>query len=113
MIDIERNSIKLIDFGDSVKYNLTNYVYHPVGNIEFYAPEIIQSTPVSYTTDIWPVAIITYVLFSGVSPFLDDSNEETSNNILRLDYIFPAQYFNEKCDLVKHFIKYILIKDQK
>ena len=74
---------------------------------------MLSSSPVNFTSDTWSVGVITYILFSGISPFLDESDEETSNNILKVDYIFPTQYFNEKCDLVKNFIKFILIKEPK
>ena len=30
---------------------------------------------------------------SGLSPFLDDSDEETTNNILRCDFSFPEEHF--------------------
>ncbi len=105
--------VKLIDFGDTIKPTSTNCIYNPIGNVEFHAPEIISSLPVSYTTDIWSIGVITYTLFSGISPFLDESDEETSNNIFKVDYIFPSQYFTDKCDLVKNFIKFLLIKDPK
>lgn len=43
-------------------------------------------------------------IFSGLSPFLDDSNEETTTNILKCDFCFPDEYFemisNEAKDLL-------------
>lgn len=42
--------------------------------------------------------------YSGLSPFLDDSVEETTANILKCDYCFPEEYFeaisNEAKDLL-------------
>lgn len=37
--------------------------------------------------------LITFLRFSGVSPFLDDSVEETTANILKCDFCFPTEYF--------------------
>uniref|UniRef100_A0A7G3B0S8 Putative serine/threonine protein kinase n=2 Tax=Lutzomyia longipalpis TaxID=7200 RepID=A0A7G3B0S8_LUTLO len=42
---------------------------------------------------MWSVGVFLYVFLSGVSPFLDDSEEETSANILKGDYCFPEDYF--------------------
>lgn len=82
-----------------------------MGNVEFIAPEIICSEPVQYSTDIWSVGVLTYVLFSGISPFLDDSDEETCNNIVRVDYIFPVQYFSDKLEMFKSFVNSVLMRD--
>ncbi len=45
------------------------------------------------------------MFFSGLSPFLDDSDDETTSNILRCDYSFPSEYFltvsNEAKDLIR------------
>ena len=49
--------------------------------------------------------MILYILLSGVSPFLDESQEETCSNIVNNDYCFPDEYFsgisNEARDLVR------------
>ncbi|XP_046573468.1 triple functional domain protein-like [Haliotis rubra] len=81
--------LKLTDFGDA-RHIYNNYYIHPImGNTEFMSPELISGTPVGLLTDIWSIGIIVYVLLSGVSPFLDESQEETCSNIVRNDYCFP------------------------
>lgn len=82
-------TIKLADFGDAVQLNTTYHIHPLLGNPEFAAPEIILGNPVSLTSDTWSVGVLAYVLLSGVSPFLDDSVEETCLNICRLDFSFP------------------------
>lgn len=49
-----------------------------------------------------------YVLLSGVSPFLDDSMEETTANILKCDYCFPDEYFANISSLAKELIGQLL-----
>ena len=75
---------------------------------EFLSPEAISRGPVGTYTDMWGFGVILYVLLrykptfsciidqfskyschSGLSPFLDDSEEETVNNILRCDFSYP------------------------
>ena len=55
--------------------------------------------------------ILTYFRFSrcsGLSPFLDDSVEETTTNILKCDFCFPDEYFetisNEAKDLLSRLL---------
>lgn len=73
-------TIKLADFGDAVQLNTTYHIHPLLGNPEFTAPK---------TSDTWSVGVLAYVLLSGVSPFLDDSVQETCLNICRLDFSFP------------------------
>ena len=37
---------------------------------------------------MWSFGVILYILLVGMSPFMDDSEEETINNILRCDFSF-------------------------
>lgn len=84
--------LKLIDFGDArIVYN-DNYIHEYAGSAEFRAPEVIRGQAVSTLTDIWSVGVILYVLLSGVSPFLDESQEETCANIVKNDFCFPEEY---------------------
>lgn len=93
MLDISNAShqIKLIDFGDCV--NTAKSIILPPACLEFASPELVLGQPVGKHTDYWAVGVFLYVLLSGVSPFLDDSVEETTTNILKCDYCFPDEYF--------------------
>lgn len=55
--------------------------------------------------------MLTYVLLSGVSPFLDDSVEETCLNICRLDFSFPDDYFKGVSQKAKDFVCFLLQED--
>uniref|UniRef100_G3U8L9 non-specific serine/threonine protein kinase n=1 Tax=Loxodonta africana TaxID=9785 RepID=G3U8L9_LOXAF len=104
-------TIKLADFGDAVQLNTTYYIHPLLGNPEFSAPEIILGNPVSLTADTWSIGVLTYVLLSGVSPFLDDSVEETCLNICRLDFSFPDDYFKGVSQKAKDFVCFLLRED--
>ena len=45
------------------------------GTPEFVSPEVINYHPVSQKTDMWSVGVLTYVLLSGLSPFLGENNK--------------------------------------
>uniref|UniRef100_A0A3B4FS20 Protein kinase domain-containing protein n=1 Tax=Pundamilia nyererei TaxID=303518 RepID=A0A3B4FS20_9CICH len=71
---------------------------------EFSAPELILGQPVSLTSDLWSLGVVTYVVLSGASPFLDESLEETCLNICRLDFSFPEDYFQGVSPAARDFI---------
>ena len=52
-----------------------------------------------------------YVVLSGVSPFLDDSLDETCSNIVRRDFCFPHEYFSGISGDAKDFISMLLVFD--
>ena len=45
------------------------------GTPEFVSPEVVNFFAISLTTDMWSVGVLTYVLLSGLSPFLGDTNQ--------------------------------------
>ncbi|MEQ2206800.1 hypothetical protein XENOCAPTIV_003052 [Xenoophorus captivus] len=54
------------------------------------------------------LGVVTYVLLSGASPFLDESLEETCLNICRLDFSFPDDYFQGVSTEAKDFVCLLL-----
>ncbi|XP_074551145.1 kalirin isoform X1 [Halichoeres trimaculatus] len=107
-------SIKLIDLGDAVQLTAhRHYVHLLLGNPEFAAPELIRGTPVSVATDVWSIGVLAYVMLSGVSPFLDESPEETCVNICRLDFCFPDEYFSGVSQAARDFVSSVLQQDPR
>ncbi|XP_075466191.1 kalirin-like [Ascaphus truei] len=105
--------VKIIDLEDAVQITGHYYVHKLLGNPEFAAPEVIHGTPVSLGTDIWSLGVLTYVMLSGVSPFLDESSEETCVNICRVDFSFPRDYFSSVSHAAQDFIRAILQGDAR
>ena len=54
-----------------------------VGTAEFVAPEVVQYENISTETDIWSLGVLTFLLLSGDSPFLDenDNDQLTLSNV--------------------------------
>lgn len=52
--------------------------------------------------------VVTYVVLSGASPFLDESLEETCLNICRLDFSFPEDYFQCVSPAARDFVCLLL-----
>lgn len=133
LLDTVENQVKLIDFGSAQEVELrfngnTTAPTHQDSSPEFQAPEVISSGPVGTYTDMWGFGVllyvalryvfwvervkmtvnITYLTSSGLSPFLDDSDEETTNNILRCDFSFPAEYFSSASSESKDLVRRLL-----
>ncbi len=100
--------VKLTDFGDAVQLNSTPYVHLLLGSPEFAAPELVLGDPVSLSSDLWSLGVVTYVMLSGASPFLDESVEETCLNICRLDFSFPDDYFQGVGQAARDFMCLLL-----
>jgi len=116
MVDLHSPTpgIKLIDLGDAVQLSAhRRYVHLLLGNPEFAAPELVRGTPVSVATDVWSVGVLAYVMLSGVSPFLDESPEETCVNICRLDFCFPDEYFRDVSQAARDFVSSALQQDPR
>ncbi|XP_028449200.1 myosin light chain kinase 2, skeletal/cardiac muscle isoform X5 [Perca flavescens] len=103
------NKIKIIDFGLARIYKPREKLRVNFGTPEFLAPEIINYDFVSFNTDMWSLGVITYMLLSGLCPFLGDDDNETLNNILACKWNFEEQEFVDTSDEAKDFISKLLI----
>ncbi|MFT7811725.1 triple functional domain protein isoform X1 [Arapaima gigas] len=101
-------TVKLVDLGDAVQLSSSHYVHPLLGSPEFSAPELVLGEPASLASDIWSLGVLTYVLLSGASPFLDESAEETCLNICRLDFSFPDDYFGGISQSARDFVCLLL-----
>ncbi|XP_045069813.1 myosin light chain kinase 3-like isoform X2 [Coregonus clupeaformis] len=103
------NQIKIIDFGLARKYRPREKLKVNFGTPEFLAPEVVNYDFVSFPTDMWSVGVITYMLLSGLSPFLGDNDAETMNNILHANWDFDSEAFENVSEEAKDFVTRLLI----
>ncbi|XP_070688622.1 myosin light chain kinase family member 4 isoform X2 [Pempheris klunzingeri] len=106
------NKIKIIDFGLARRYKPREKLRVNFGTPEFLAPEVINYEFVSFPTDMWSLGVITYMLLSGLSPFLGDDDNETLNNILACQWNFEEEEFADISDEAKDFITLLLVKSK-
>ncbi|XP_041805200.1 myosin light chain kinase 2, skeletal/cardiac muscle isoform X2 [Chelmon rostratus] len=103
------NKVKIIDFGLARIYKPREKLRVNFGTPEFLAPEVINYDFVSFNTDMWSLGVITYMLLSGLCPFLGDDDNETLNNILACKWNFEEQEFVDTSEEAKDFISRMLI----
>uniref|UniRef100_A0A3Q3WU49 Protein kinase domain-containing protein n=1 Tax=Mola mola TaxID=94237 RepID=A0A3Q3WU49_MOLML len=106
------NKIKIIDFGLARRYKPREKLRVNFGTPEFLAPEVVNYEFVSFPTDMWSLGVISYMLLSGLSPFLGDDDNETLNNILACQWNFEEEEFTDISDEAKDFITRLLVKSK-
>ncbi|KAM4030295.1 myosin light chain kinase 2, skeletal/cardiac muscle isoform 1-T1 [Anomaloglossus baeobatrachus] len=103
--------VKIIDFGLARRYKPQNKLKVSFGTPEFLSPEVINYDHVSFQTDMWSVGVITYMMVSGLSPFLGANDTETMNNVLLGDADFDEEPFELVSEEAKNFISNLLVRD--
>ncbi|XP_062923008.1 myosin light chain kinase 3 isoform X1 [Mobula hypostoma] len=106
------NQIKIIDFGLARRYKPREKLKVNFGTPEFLAPEVVNYDYVSFSTDMWSVGVITYMLLSGLSPFLGEHDTETMNNIINSDWEFDEEGFENVSEEAKEFVSNLLVKEK-
>ncbi|POI26664.1 hypothetical protein CIB84_009587 [Bambusicola thoracicus] len=128
--------VKIIDFGLARRYNPEEKLKVNFGTPEFLSPEVVNYEQVSYSTDMWSMGVITYMLYvglsppcspghtvvptlallhadlSGLSPFLGDNDTETLNNVLAANWYFDEETFESVSDEAKDFVSNLIIKEK-
>ena len=91
--NINRATLKIIDFGLSRilgKYELSN---DPYGSLCFKAPELIEHLPYDFKVDIWAIGITIFYLVYKELPYEKGSKEEIKYNIVHEDIPFRRNNF--------------------
>ncbi|XP_026478200.1 myosin light chain kinase, smooth muscle-like isoform X2 [Ctenocephalides felis] len=107
------NRIKIIDFGLARLYDPSKKLQVLFGTPEFVAPEVVNFDRITFATDMWSVGVICYVLLSGLSPFMGETDIETMANVTIANYDFEDEAFNEISPDARDFIAKLLVKDQE
>ncbi|KAJ9598027.1 hypothetical protein L9F63_026871, partial [Diploptera punctata] len=100
-------------FGLARKYDPQKKLQVLFGTPEFVAPEVVNFDQITFGTDMWSVGVICYVLLSGLSPFMGETDIETMANVTVAKYDFDDDVFNEISEDAKDFIQKLLIDKRR
>eukprot|EP00092_Neocalanus_flemingeri_P063530 GFUD01076901.1.p1 GENE.GFUD01076901.1~~GFUD01076901.1.p1 ORF type:complete len:354 (+),score=89.18 GFUD01076901.1:116-1063(+) len=102
--DKKGKNVKIIDFGTAKELDPVNKIRVMCGTPEFLSPEVVNYDVIDTSTDMWSVGVICYILLSGYSPFVGDTDAETSSNITSGKFDFDLDEFDSISEKAKDFI---------
>lgn len=83
-----------------------------IGTVEYLAPEIVHNESYNYMIDWWAFGIMTYELLYGYTPFYDETEEMTLNNIKNQHEIdYPITPIGKLSPQMKEFLTKMLHYD--
>nr|XP_046211857.1 serine/threonine-protein kinase 17A-like [Oncorhynchus gorbuscha] len=103
--------IKIVDFGLSRMVSSSQELREIMGTPEYVAPEILNYEPISTATDMWSIGVLTYVMLTGISPFLGEDKQETFLNISQINISYQEEELEHVDQAAITFIKALLIKE--
>lgn len=113
-VDKDDDSIKLIDFGLSIRHDPETCLplSNTVGTSYYMAPELLDGS-YDKACDLWSVGVIAYVMLSGRPPFNGTSDETIFRKIRKGQYKMDSPLWEGISDYAKDFIKCLLTMDTK
>ncbi|XP_051869903.1 striated muscle preferentially expressed protein kinase isoform X2 [Pristis pectinata] len=112
MADLASENIRICDFGNAREFTPDTPQYCLFGTPEYVSPEIVNQTPVSQGTDIWPVGVIAYIGLTGISPFAGENDRSTLFNVKNYDVAFEEKMFTNLSRESKGFVTRLLVEDK-
>jgi len=109
LIDGSDNSLKLIDFGLSIRLPEGQKLRDRQGTPYYLAPEVLNKC-YDNKCDIWSCGVILYILLSGRPPFNADHNLEIMRQIKIGQYFMSGKQWvfvsSQAKDLIKKMLRY-------
>lgn len=78
------------------------------GTPYYRAPEMFTGGGYDQRVDLWALGVLIYKLIEGVTPFEAEYHSDTINNILKGEFSFTPDKWNNYSHLVKDLVSYLL-----
>merc|ERR1712137_1132546 len=110
--DTDISEVKLADFGlskiisDGVQKQMMQTA---CGTPGYVAPEVLTADGYDKEVDLWSIGVITYILLCGFPPFYNEHLPVLFEAIMKADYDYPEDYWDEISDTAKNFIDRLLV----
>ncbi|XP_013207155.1 striated muscle preferentially expressed protein kinase isoform X3 [Microtus ochrogaster] len=105
--------VRICDFGNAQELTPGEPQYCQYGTPEFVAPEIVNQSPVSGVTDIWPVGVVAFLCLTGISPFVGENDRTTLMNIRNYNVAFEETTFLSLSREARGFLIKVLVQDRQ
>ena len=112
--DADDAAVKLCDFGFAVKAEGIS-IKGEVGTKDYMAPEIFAGPDSLYgaPVDMWAVGVLSYIILSGYPPFHDDNRARLRAKVMKGNYKFHDEYWDNASNQAKDFVSGLLEVDMK
>ncbi|XP_040496040.1 striated muscle preferentially expressed protein kinase isoform X1 [Ursus maritimus] len=104
--------VRICDFGNAQELTPGEPQYCQYGTPEFVAPEIVNQSPVSGVTDVWPVGVVAFLCLTGISPFVGENDRTTLMNIQNYNVAFEETTFLSLSREARGFLIKVLVRDR-
>ncbi|XP_074047393.1 striated muscle preferentially expressed protein kinase isoform X2 [Macrotis lagotis] len=104
--------VRICDFGNAQELTPGEPQYCQYGTPEFVGPEIVNQTPVSKVTDVWPVGVVAFLCLTGISPFVGENDRTTLMNIHNYNVAFEETTFLSLSREARGFLIKVLVQDR-
>jgi len=111
--DNDVREVNLADFGLSKIMSQKVMMQTACGTPGYVAPEVLQAKGYDKEVDMWSIGVITYILLCGFPPFYNEKLQELFEQIMKADYDFPEDYWEDISQEAKDFINKLLVVDPK
>jgi len=107
--------LKILDYNSCrhIPNKKAGAVVDVIGDTEFCAPEMLNFENCMPTSDTWTIAVLTYILLSGISPFYNEDEDKVVLAVQKAKWNFDDGAFAEVTSEAKDFIKRILVRAQQ
>ena len=108
--ELESSSIKIIDFGLSVKFDKKKKMTQQVGTPYYVAPELLHGY-YDQRVDVWSCGVMLYLMLAGQPPFIANSIDAVYEAIKKGILSFSEPVWNDISNECKDLIKSLLRVD--
>ena len=111
--DKSRNlEIKIVDWGYATQMKQRERLHEMDGISYYIAPEVLEGD-YDEKCDIWSCGVILYILLCGYPPFYGDTDEDIYKQVLKGEYDFPKEEWQNVSEEAKNLVQKMLEKDTK
>mmetsp|Transcript_29536 Transcript_29536/g.87659 ORF Transcript_29536/g.87659 Transcript_29536/m.87659 type:complete len:536 (+) Transcript_29536:233-1840(+) len=104
---IEKNFLKIIDFGLSCKYEVGQVLTTKAGTPYYVAPQVLAGK-YDQLSDLWSCGVIMYVMLCGYPPFFGESDAEVLSKVRLGNFSFNAADWKNVSEDAKNLIRMLL-----
>lgn len=98
-------TVKLSDFGWSVKTKPVDKRLTICGTLDYLPPEMVESKEHDYSVDVWLLGILCYEFLVGRPPFEEVDKNATYKRIAKVDLHIPSFVEADAADLIHRLLQ--------